>query len=95
MLLFLVCEKRKEEMIDELVEFIYQLSVEDAEVAVETLKEPIHFVKGGSVTNLGTYVGPLFFSPYDSFYSSFLVYLLRLPHLSTSVSQTHTYWYTR
>ena len=32
-------------MIDELVEFICQLSVEDVEVAVGTLKEPICFVK--------------------------------------------------
>ena len=44
-LLSLVCEKRREEVIDELVEFIYQLSVEDVEVAVGTLKEPICFVK--------------------------------------------------
>ena len=34
-------------MINELVEFICQLSVEDAEIAVGTLKELIHFVKGG------------------------------------------------
>ena len=34
-------------MTDELVEFICQLSVENAEIAVETLKEPIHFVKRG------------------------------------------------
>ena len=34
-------------MTDELVEFIHQLSVEDVEVAVRTLKEPICFVKGG------------------------------------------------
>ena len=46
MLLFLVCEERKEEVIDELVEFIYQLSAEDVEIAVGTLKEPIRFVKG-------------------------------------------------
>ena len=39
------------------------------------------------VTNLGIYTGPLFFSLYDSFYSSFLLYLLRLSHLSTPVSQ--------
>ena len=32
---------------DELVEFIYQLSVENAEVAVGTLKKPIRFIKGG------------------------------------------------
>ena len=44
-----------------------------------------------SVTNLGTYAGPLFFSPHDSFYSSFLLYLFGLPHLSTPVSQTHAY----
>ena len=37
----------KEEVTDELVEFIHQLSVEDVEVAVETLKKPIHFVKRG------------------------------------------------
>ena len=45
----------------------------------------------GVVTNLGTYAGPLFFSPHDSFYSSFLLYLFGLPHLSTPVSQTHAY----
>ena len=32
---------------DELIEFIYQLSVENAEVAVGTLKKLIYFVKGG------------------------------------------------
>ena len=32
---------------DELVEFIHQLSAEDVEVAVGILKEPICFVKGG------------------------------------------------
>ena len=47
MLLSLVCEKRREEVIDKLIEFIYQLSVEDAEIVVGTLKEPIRFVKGG------------------------------------------------
>ena len=47
MLLFLVCKERKEEVTDELVEFICQLSAEDTEVIVETLKKPIHFVKGG------------------------------------------------
>ena len=47
MLLFLVYEERKEEITDELIEFICQLSVENVEVAVETLKEPIHFVKRG------------------------------------------------
>ena len=47
MLLSLVCEERREEVTDELVEFIYQLSAEDMEVVVGTLKEPIHFVKGG------------------------------------------------
>ena len=46
-LLFLVCKERKKEVMDKLVEFICQLSVEDAKVAVRTLKEPIHFVKGG------------------------------------------------
>ena len=45
MLLFLVCEKRKEEVTNELIEFIYQLSVKNVEVAVKTLKEPICFVK--------------------------------------------------
>ena len=34
-------------MTDELVEFIYQLSVEDAKVVVGTLKELICFVKKG------------------------------------------------
>ena len=47
MLLFLVYEERREEVTDKLVEFICQLSVEDAEVAVGTLKEPIYFVKEG------------------------------------------------
>ena len=32
-------------MTDELVEFICQLSAEDIEIAVRTLKEPICFVK--------------------------------------------------
>ena len=32
---------------DELVEFIHQLSAENAEVAVGILKEPIRFIKGG------------------------------------------------
>ena len=44
-----------------------------------------------NVTNLGTYAGPLFFSPHDSFYSSFLLYLFGLPHLSAPISQTHAY----
>ena len=47
MLLSLVCEERREEVIDELVEFICQLSIKDIEIVVGTLKEPIHFVKGG------------------------------------------------
>ena len=47
MLLSLVYEERRKEVIDELIEFICQLSVENVEVAVGTLKEPIHFVKGG------------------------------------------------
>ena len=46
-LLSLVCEERREEVTDELVKFIRQLSVEDVKVAVGTLKELIHFVKGG------------------------------------------------
>ena len=46
-LLSLVYEERREEMTDKLIEFIHQLSVEDAKVIVGTLKEPIHFVKGG------------------------------------------------
>ena len=40
-----MCEKRREEVMDELVKFIYQLSVEDIKVAVETLKELICFIK--------------------------------------------------
>ena len=47
MLLSLVYKKRREEVTDKLIEFIYQLSVEDVEVAVGTLKEPIYFIKGG------------------------------------------------
>ena len=42
---FLVYKERREKMTNELVEFIYQLSVEDMKVAVETLKEPICFIK--------------------------------------------------
>ena len=37
---------------DELVEFIHQLSAEDVEVAVGTLKKPIHFIKGGKEKQL-------------------------------------------
>ena len=33
-------------MIDEFIEFIYQLSVEDIKVVVRILKEPICFIKG-------------------------------------------------
>ena len=47
MLLSLVYKERREKVIDKLVKFIYQLSVEDMKVVVGTLKEPIHFVKGG------------------------------------------------
>ena len=47
MLLSLVCKERREKVTDELVKFICQLSVEDTEVAVGTLKEPIRFIKGG------------------------------------------------
>ena len=32
---------------DELIEFIHQLSAKDVEVVVGTLKKPICFVKGG------------------------------------------------
>ena len=42
-----MCEKRREEVINELIKFIYQLSMENAEVAVGTLKELIYFVKRG------------------------------------------------
>ena len=52
MLLFLVYKKRREEVIDELIEFICQLSVKDIEIAVGTLKEPIYFVKGGKKKQL-------------------------------------------
>ena len=45
MLLFLVCKERREEVMNKLIKFIYQLSVEDMKVAVETLKEPICFIK--------------------------------------------------
>ena len=47
MLLSLVYEERREKVTDKLVEFIYQLSTKDVEVAVGTLKKLIHFVKGG------------------------------------------------
>ena len=42
-----MCEERREEVTNELVEFIYQLSAKDIKVAVGTLKEPIHFIKEG------------------------------------------------
>ena len=45
MLLSLMCEERREEVTDKLVKFIYQLSVENIEIAVRTLKELICFVK--------------------------------------------------
>ena len=45
MLLSLIYEKRKEEIIDKLIEFIYQLSVENVKVVVRILKELIHFIK--------------------------------------------------
>ena len=45
MLLFLVCKERREEVMNKLIKFIYQLSVEDMKVVVETLKEPICFIK--------------------------------------------------
>ena len=46
MLLSLVYEERREEVTDELVEFIHQLSMENMKVVFRTLKEPIHFIKG-------------------------------------------------
>ena len=46
-LLSLVCKERREEVTDKLVECIYQLSAEDVEVVVGTLKKLICFVKGG------------------------------------------------
>ena len=42
-----MCEERKEKVIDKLVKFIYQYSVENIEIVVGILKEPIYFVKGG------------------------------------------------
>ena len=47
MLLSLVYKKRKKEVINKLIEFIYQLSVENIKIVVGTLKELIRFVKGG------------------------------------------------
>ena len=41
----MIYKERREKVIDKLVKFIYQLSAENAEVVVRTLKEPIHFVK--------------------------------------------------
>ena len=52
MLLSLVCKERKEEVIDKLVKFIYQLSVKDTKVAVKTLKKLICFVKKGKKKQL-------------------------------------------
>ena len=47
MLLPLVCEERRKEVTNKLIEFIYQLSIENAEIVVGTLKEPICFIKEG------------------------------------------------
>ena len=47
MLLFLVYKETKKEVINELIEFICQLSIKDIEIIVRTLKEPIRFIKGG------------------------------------------------
>ena len=47
MLIFLVCKERREEIMNKLVKFIYQLSIEDIKIAVETLKKLICFVKEG------------------------------------------------
>ena len=47
MLLSLVYKERREKVTDKLVEFIRQLSVENAKVVVETLKKLICFVKRG------------------------------------------------
>ena len=41
-----MCEKKREKVTDKLVEFIYQLSVENTEVVVGILKKSICFVKG-------------------------------------------------
>ena len=38
-------KERRKKVTDKLVKFIYQLSVENVEIVVGTLKEPIHFVK--------------------------------------------------
>ena len=40
-----MCEERREEVTDKLIEFIRQLSAENAKIAVGTLKELIHFIK--------------------------------------------------
>ena len=45
-LLSLVYKKRREEVTNEFVEFIYQLNVEDAKIVIRILKEPICFIKG-------------------------------------------------
>ena len=42
-----MCEERREEVADKLVEFIHQLSAENVEVVIGTLKELIRFVKEG------------------------------------------------
>ena len=47
MLLSLVYKERREEVIDKLVKFIYQLNIKDTEITVRILKEPICFIKGG------------------------------------------------
>ena len=40
-------KERRKEVIDKLIEFIYQLSMEDTKAVVKTLKKLICFVKGG------------------------------------------------
>ena len=39
-------KERREKVTNKLIKFIYQLSVEDVEVTVRTLKELICFIKG-------------------------------------------------
>ena len=47
MLLSLVYKEKREKVMDELIKFIYQLSAEDTEVIVGTLKKLICFIKKG------------------------------------------------
>ena len=43
-------------MTDKFIKFIYQLNIEDAKIAVRTLKEPICFIKEGKEKQLTFFI---------------------------------------